>query len=239
MTQASPVAPFKVGDRVIKNPETWVVNAFDDWGREIGIGVVVEPPFYLEPELVDVRWPHGRCFEAIVGLLPAPPIAARVAGKFVSRGVQQSRSVEPVPPQEPKGLDILIGRGPSLEAIVEVIMDLAGIPFSAIKTPDNSDAVALTIIGLPIWVVMHRYADGDFGHKIAFDAMTATDFHSIARQLSARLGVCVVWPDESTLSATASICHRRDGSEESISIDDSAVDGFIIVPAAIGRGSSA
>jgi len=37
-----------------------------------GVGVVVEPPFELEPESVDVRWPAGRCFEAVDGLLPVP-----------------------------------------------------------------------------------------------------------------------------------------------------------------------
>jgi hypothetical protein len=64
---------FKAGDRVVKNEKTWVVNAFDGWGRGIGIGVVVEPPFRVDDlGAVDVLWPHGRCFEQIEGLLPAP-----------------------------------------------------------------------------------------------------------------------------------------------------------------------
>lgn len=54
---------MKVGDKVIKNEETWVVNDFDLWGRGIGIGEVVEPPFELRETEVDVRWPNGRCFE--------------------------------------------------------------------------------------------------------------------------------------------------------------------------------
>jgi hypothetical protein len=63
---------FKVGDRVVKNEETWVVNDFDNWGRGIGIGVVIDPPFRVDDlGAVDVRWPHGRCFEQIEGLLPA------------------------------------------------------------------------------------------------------------------------------------------------------------------------
>ncbi len=70
----SPQRRFVNGDRVVKNAATWIVNAFDDWGRGIGVGVVVEPPFFLEPETVDVRWPSGRCFEATAGLLPAPPV---------------------------------------------------------------------------------------------------------------------------------------------------------------------
>jgi hypothetical protein len=67
------MAAFAVGDQVVKNPATWQPNEFDSWGRGIGVGVVVEPPFPLEPEDVDVRWPAGRCFEQVAQLLPAPP----------------------------------------------------------------------------------------------------------------------------------------------------------------------
>jgi hypothetical protein len=62
---------YKVGDFVKKNPEHWVKNDFDSWGRGIGIGVVVEPPFAMEDDEVDVRWPGGRCFENTGQLLPA------------------------------------------------------------------------------------------------------------------------------------------------------------------------
>jgi hypothetical protein len=66
-------ATFRVGDRVIKNPATWIPNDFDAWGRGQGVGVVVEPPFAVEDlSEVDVCWPNGRCFEAIAGLLRAP-----------------------------------------------------------------------------------------------------------------------------------------------------------------------
>jgi hypothetical protein len=64
---------FKPGDYVIKNELTWVVTEFDSWGRGIGVGVVVEPPFRVDDlGQVDVRWPYGRCFEPISGLLLAP-----------------------------------------------------------------------------------------------------------------------------------------------------------------------
>lgn len=59
---------FRVGDRVVKAAETWEPNEFDRWGRGEGVGEVVEPPFPLGPETVDVRWPTGRCFEAVSGL---------------------------------------------------------------------------------------------------------------------------------------------------------------------------
>ena len=60
---------MKVGDRVIKNPETWEVTEFDQWGRGIGVGIIVEPPFELDDLTVDVRWKNGRCFENINGLI--------------------------------------------------------------------------------------------------------------------------------------------------------------------------
>jgi hypothetical protein len=63
---------FAIGDRVVKNPAMWKPNAFDDWGRGEGVGVVVEPPYHMYDDKVDVRWPHGRCFESTDQLLRAP-----------------------------------------------------------------------------------------------------------------------------------------------------------------------
>jgi hypothetical protein len=45
-----------------------VANEFDGWGRGVGVGVVVEGPFEVDGE-VDVRWPAGRCFERVEGLV--------------------------------------------------------------------------------------------------------------------------------------------------------------------------
>lgn len=60
---------FNIGDKVIKNDETWVPNDFDSWGRGIGVGEVVEPPFDIEDEDIDIRWPDGRCFEKKIELI--------------------------------------------------------------------------------------------------------------------------------------------------------------------------
>jgi len=54
---------LKVGDKVRKNPETWIGSDFDSWGAGVGVGEVVEPPFELDEGDVDVRWPAGRCFQ--------------------------------------------------------------------------------------------------------------------------------------------------------------------------------
>lgn len=69
MTEYEKKNSFRPGDRVEKNPATWRPNTLDAWGRGEGVGVVVEPPFEIDDlELVDVRWPAGRCMEAIEGL---------------------------------------------------------------------------------------------------------------------------------------------------------------------------
>jgi hypothetical protein len=60
---------FKVGDAVLKNEKKWIPNDFDNWGRGIGTGIVVEPPFELENDEVDVKWPAGRCFESVDQLI--------------------------------------------------------------------------------------------------------------------------------------------------------------------------
>lgn len=59
---------FKVGDRVTKNILTWVANDFDDWGRGIGIGEIIEIDV-CDSDDVDVRWPAGRCYEQPCGII--------------------------------------------------------------------------------------------------------------------------------------------------------------------------
>ena len=75
------IIQFKIGDLVIKNKKTWEVNDFDSWGRGKGVGKVVKPPFPLAGTgTVDVRWPAGRCFESIIGILPAKKTKKRKIG---------------------------------------------------------------------------------------------------------------------------------------------------------------
>jgi len=49
---------MKVGDKVIKNVNTWIPSEFDIWGRGIGIGEVI-----VVDDFIDVRWNGGRCYE--------------------------------------------------------------------------------------------------------------------------------------------------------------------------------
>jgi hypothetical protein len=95
----------KIGDRVKKNPETWQPGDFDDWGAGEGVGTVVAPPWPHEDGVflgggiaaeechprVDVRWPRGRCTQAVSELLPATEeeflaSEARIAVERSARG---------------------------------------------------------------------------------------------------------------------------------------------------------
>jgi len=53
---------FRINDKVIKNPIKWISNDFDQWGRGIGIGIVLETS---DDGIIDVRWPAGVCYESI------------------------------------------------------------------------------------------------------------------------------------------------------------------------------
>lgn len=60
----------RTGDRVKRNVAHWVASEFDDWGRGQGTGTVVDAPMPVDDlHLVDVRWPSGRCFEPVSGLI--------------------------------------------------------------------------------------------------------------------------------------------------------------------------
>jgi len=50
---------LRAGDQVVKNPLNWKENAFDSWGRGVGVGTIVE----IVDGDVDVKWPAGKCFE--------------------------------------------------------------------------------------------------------------------------------------------------------------------------------
>lgn len=67
-----PARQFRLGDRVVRNPVSWIANAFDGRGRGEGIGIVVPSPFPASAGEYDVVWPGGRCFEDETQLLPAP-----------------------------------------------------------------------------------------------------------------------------------------------------------------------
>ena len=73
---------FKPGDRVKKNEDTWEPSDFDLWGRGVGIGIVVDPPFEMGSNDCDVRWKGGRCFENNNQLLPYESKRERIYRKI-------------------------------------------------------------------------------------------------------------------------------------------------------------
>ena len=62
---------YKIGSFVKKNPDSWIKNGFDLCGRGMGIGRIVDPPFALGNNEIDVMWPDGRYFEDINQVLLA------------------------------------------------------------------------------------------------------------------------------------------------------------------------
>lgn len=49
---------MKVGDKVIKNVNTWIPSDFDSWGRGIGIGEVIFVDYFI-----GVQWNGDWCDE--------------------------------------------------------------------------------------------------------------------------------------------------------------------------------
>lgn len=200
---------FSIGDRVVKNPATWVANDFDTWGRGVGVGLVVEPPFPMLEHEVDVRWPHGRCFELVAQLLPAPVAATGTA--------------------ESAGIDLLIGSNVAHGRLVAAISRHADIPADAIvRETDPGFDFADLVAGRDAWATIHDYSSGDFSCKVAIDACHRRELGMVAARIAADLGVGIAWPDESTLAAEALILCLPDGQQLAAAADDAEPDGFFI-----------
>lgn len=56
------------GDLVVKNPDTWVSNELDWWGRGEGVGVIIPPSKPMASFVTGVRWQCGITLEAVSGL---------------------------------------------------------------------------------------------------------------------------------------------------------------------------
>lgn len=65
---------FAVGSLVKKNIETWTPSEFDEWGAGEGVGMIVDPPFDLGDDMVDVVWPNGREFRLTNELVLVDPV---------------------------------------------------------------------------------------------------------------------------------------------------------------------
>jgi hypothetical protein len=133
-----------------------------------------------------------------------------------------------------QGIDILVIRGPSLDAIIGALQLAAGVPGIAICRPGDPTSQRLAVMAHTTWAVIHDYQHGDISYKIDLDGGELRDYVGIARSLGGALGTAVAWPDESTLSATAAILRTGDGSETQVTLDDfdhsnCACGGMVIV----------
>lgn len=61
---------MRIGQRVIKNPDTWRPSEFDGWGAGEGVGIVLA--YHPDTDSVDIQWPNGRCFQYASEVLCAP-----------------------------------------------------------------------------------------------------------------------------------------------------------------------
>ena len=64
---------LQIGDKVTKNPTTWIADDVDAWGRGIGVGEIVDAQgSTADLGAAAVHWPAGRCMERLDGLQSAP-----------------------------------------------------------------------------------------------------------------------------------------------------------------------
>jgi hypothetical protein len=126
------------------------------------------------------------------------------------------------------GIDLLITRGPSLDAIVAAVETIAGIEPAALKRPDESDEKVLAFLGHGSWAVIDAYFVGDFGFKVALYGSSTRDYHAIARAFAKQLNVLVAWPDERMQAMTAFIVCEPSGAEDNAALDDCEPDGFTL-----------
>ncbi len=126
------------------------------------------------------------------------------------------------------GIDLLITRGPNIDAVSGAVEAIAGIERGAIKWPEEPEDIILAKLDHGAWAAIDAYSAGDFGFKVALYGRTPRDYHAIARALARQLNVLVAWPDERTLSVTAFIACEPDGADFDAICDDDELDGLTL-----------
>jgi hypothetical protein len=126
------------------------------------------------------------------------------------------------------GIDLMISRGPALDAIVRAVETIGNIERAALKLPGEPNEKVLPFLEHSAWAAIDAYAAGDFGFKVALYARTPRDYHAIALSFAKQLNVLVAWPDERTLAMTAFSACEPDGPEFDVACDDCEPDGFTL-----------
>jgi hypothetical protein len=100
------------------------------------------------------------------------------------------------------------------------VIQIALIPRRAINVSADDDATFIVGRDEPFWAVIFDYAIGDIAWKVDLDGRAPRDYEAIARAVAHHLKTDVVWPDESTLSATAATRCTPDGSTKAVTLVD-------------------
>lgn len=87
---------MKVGDKVVRNPQTWNPSEFDKWISPTDVGTIVE---LMDDGIhADIRWPAGKEWRALEQLLPvnktlpSPPSREDLYGKHESKYAKDDRT---------------------------------------------------------------------------------------------------------------------------------------------------
>jgi hypothetical protein len=129
------------------------------------------------------------------------------------------------------GIDLLISRGPKLEAVLLAIERIAGIESQAVHVSGDPEERYVSIVNFPAWATVHTYAAGEFGFKVDLDGTAPRDYVVIARGFANALNCSIAWPDERTFATTAFITCAPDGKVQAVMIDDAsdAACGFAVI----------
>jgi elongation factor P hydroxylase len=136
------------------------------------------------------------------------------------------------------GIDLLIARGPDLDAVVQAVESIANIERAALKLPGEADDKMIEILDHASWAAIHIYSGGDFGFKVDLYGRNTHDYQAIAQQFAEQLQVLVAWPDERTMAMTAFIACEPNGTQYDVACDDCEPDGltFRRLPTKLTRG---
>jgi hypothetical protein len=126
----------------------------------------------------------------------------------------------------PGGIDILILRGPSLEAIHEALATACGLTAAEIVGPDQDILDRLDVLQRPLRAKIFRLQGGDFDFKVDIDGLTPRDYLALARVFAIALGHGIVVPDESKPDPISSILLRAHEPDVLGSIEDAEPDGM-------------
>jgi hypothetical protein len=126
------------------------------------------------------------------------------------------------------GIDLLIARGPHLDAVVRAVETIAGIDRAALKLPGEPDEKVLPFLDHGSWSTIDTYSAGDFSFKVALYGRATRDYHAMALSLAEQLSVLVAWPDERTQAMTAFVACEPDGTEHDVALDDCELEGFTL-----------